>query len=274
MDKRVSYPWFYKTVLTVLALAVAIGVLFELVMLWPYVSVSLANENSIWGYKLGGNFAGQCLLAVVYFLILWSIFWVAQKILLVRAERWAKLTTTDVDDTIITVVKSIRPSIVFVLALYLAFRSLTLTGLVRHIVDSAAIVVVSVQVIIVLQVLIDYVLRRRLRQRLADNVEETSDDQRNAYSALQLLNRVAKVALWAVGALFVLSNLGVNVTSLVASLGIGGIAVALALQNILGDLFSSLAIYFDPTIRTPRPLRAWDKPTPWSHCIVHTWSEH
>ena len=42
-----------------------------------------------------------------------------------------------------------------------------------------------------------------------------------------------------------LSNLGINVTSLVAGLGVGGIAIAFALQNILNDLFSSFAIYFD-----------------------------
>lgn len=43
----------------------------------------------------------------------------------------------------------------------------------------------------------------------------------------------------------ILANMGYNVTSLIAGLGIGGIAIGLALQNILGDLFSSLAIYFD-----------------------------
>jgi len=45
--------------------------------------------------------------------------------------------------------------------------------------------------------------------------------------------------------LTVLDNLGVNITTLIASLGIGGIAVALALQNILGDIFSSLSIVLD-----------------------------
>jgi len=43
----------------------------------------------------------------------------------------------------------------------------------------------------------------------------------------------------------VLSNLGVNITSLVAGLGIGGLAIALALQSVLSDLFSSFSIYFD-----------------------------
>ncbi len=51
--------------------------------------------------------------------------------------------------------------------------------------------------------------------------------------------------LWAVILLAMLSNLGVNITAFVASLGVGGIAVALAVQNILGDVFASLSIAVD-----------------------------
>jgi small-conductance mechanosensitive channel len=54
-----------------------------------------------------------------------------------------------------------------------------------------------------------------------------------------------KTMLWVMFGLAMLSNLGINVTTFVASLGIGGIAVALAAQNILGDLFASLAIAVD-----------------------------
>jgi small-conductance mechanosensitive channel len=54
-----------------------------------------------------------------------------------------------------------------------------------------------------------------------------------------------RTLLWSVIALAVLSNLGVNITAFIASLGVGGIAVALAVQNILGDLFASLAIAVD-----------------------------
>jgi small-conductance mechanosensitive channel len=55
----------------------------------------------------------------------------------------------------------------------------------------------------------------------------------------------AKVALWAMVLLAMLSNMGVNITAFVASLGVGGIAVALAVQNILGDLFASMSIAID-----------------------------
>ncbi|MFX8114489.1 mechanosensitive ion channel domain-containing protein, partial [Acinetobacter baumannii] len=51
--------------------------------------------------------------------------------------------------------------------------------------------------------------------------------------------------LWALILMLMLDNLGVNVTAMVAGLGVGGIAVALAVQNILGDLFASLSIVVD-----------------------------
>lgn len=68
----------------------------------------------------------------------------------------------------------------------------------------------------------------------------------NALSAsATLLSWGLRGALWVVVVLAVLSNLGVNITAFVASLGIGGIALALAVQNILADLFASLAIAVD-----------------------------
>jgi small-conductance mechanosensitive channel len=60
-----------------------------------------------------------------------------------------------------------------------------------------------------------------------------------------LLSWALRSMLWAVALLAVLSNIGVNITAFIASLGIGGIAVALAVQNILGDLFASLSIAID-----------------------------
>jgi small-conductance mechanosensitive channel len=65
---------------------------------------------------------------------------------------------------------------------------------------------------------------------------------RNALSLIQFLVRVA---VWSIALLLIFENLGFDVTALVAGLGIGGIAIALAAQNVLGDLLSSLAIVLD-----------------------------
>ncbi|MDH4093698.1 MAG: mechanosensitive ion channel family protein [Betaproteobacteria bacterium] len=66
-----------------------------------------------------------------------------------------------------------------------------------------------------------------------------------ATTTVSLLGFAARVVVWTLALLIALDQLGFNVTALVAGLGIGGIAVALALQNILGDLFASMAIVLD-----------------------------
>jgi len=64
-------------------------------------------------------------------------------------------------------------------------------------------------------------------------------------NALHLIQLLARVVVWSIAFLLILNNLGFDVTALIAGLGIGGIAIALAAQNILGDLFASLAIVLD-----------------------------
>jgi small-conductance mechanosensitive channel len=75
--------------------------------------------------------------------------------------------------------------------------------------------------------------------------EEELDDNPSAVATMDVLAFVARVSIWSVIALVLLDNVGVDVTALIAGLGVGGIAVALAAQNILGDLFASLSIVLD-----------------------------
>jgi small-conductance mechanosensitive channel len=68
---------------------------------------------------------------------------------------------------------------------------------------------------------------------------------RAAVGSLGIIGFILNVVIWALVLLLTLDNLGVDITALVAGLGIGGIAVALAVQNVLGDLFASLSITLD-----------------------------
>jgi small-conductance mechanosensitive channel len=63
--------------------------------------------------------------------------------------------------------------------------------------------------------------------------------------SLDIINFVAGLVVWSLLILVALDNFGVNITALLAGLGVGGVAVALALQNVLGDLFASLSIALD-----------------------------
>jgi small-conductance mechanosensitive channel len=75
--------------------------------------------------------------------------------------------------------------------------------------------------------------------------QHTLTENRAAAGSLGIIRFIANVLIWALVLLATLDNLGINITALVAGLGIGGVAVALALQNVLGDLFASLAIALD-----------------------------
>ena len=79
--------------------------------------------------------------------------------------------------------------------------------------------------------------------RTRDRSREETDGA--ALMALALLGFAARVVIWTLVLLVVLDQLGFNITALVAGLGIGGIAIALAVQNVLGDLFASLSIVLD-----------------------------
>lgn len=71
------------------------------------------------------------------------------------------------------------------------------------------------------------------------------ENDRAAVGTLGIVGIIARVLIWTMVLLLVLDNLGVNITALVAGLGVGGVAVALAVQNILGDLFGSISITLD-----------------------------
>ncbi len=89
-----------------------------------------------------------------------------------------------------------------------------------------------------------------LVERRAANAE---DDTHTLTSAMNIIRVLVNVVVWSVAAILVLDNVGVNVTGLVAGLGVGGIAIGLAAQGIFGDLFAALAILFD------RPFRVGDQ---------------
>lgn len=80
-------------------------------------------------------------------------------------------------------------------------------------------------------------------------VGRTEEERRNLSSAVGIIRLLVSIAVFAIAGIVVLDNLGVNVTGLVAGLGIGGIAIGLAAQGIFSDLFAALSIIFDKPFR-------------------------
>jgi small-conductance mechanosensitive channel len=99
-----------------------------------------------------------------------------------------------------------------------------------------------------------------LRELVLGGIEiraEEADPTGNLGSAIDLLRLFVSCALFFIAAILILSNLGINVTGLLAGLGIGGIAIGLAAQGIFSDLFAALSILFDQPFRRGDMVR-WD----------------
>src|SRR6266516_3339699 len=86
---------------------------------------------------------------------------------------------------------------------------------------------------------------KAIRRWLAHHVAARRESDASAATTVSVLGFFVQLGLWSVVMLLALENLGFNITALIAGLGIGGIAVALAAQSILGDLFASIMIALD-----------------------------
>jgi small-conductance mechanosensitive channel len=155
----------------------------------------------------------------------------------IRLKSFADRTTTDLDDFVADLVQVRTKKILFfALAIYGASLVLVLPPDVQKIILGAVFVLLFLQVGLWGNGIISFLVTRRA----AKDGEEGLNLE--AYSVITWL---AKAALWTIVVLLALNNLGIEITALVAGLGISGIAVALAVQNILGDLFASLSIVMD-----------------------------
>lgn len=125
-----------------------------------------------------------------------------------------------------------------VLSLHLASLTLPLQTGPQEVVKLVTKAAMLIQIAIWGTALIDFLIYNRTQER--ESVDPSTATTMNA------MNLMARLVLWAIIVLILLENIpGVQINSLIASLGITGIAVALAVQRILGDLFASLSITLD-----------------------------
>jgi small-conductance mechanosensitive channel len=183
-----------------------------------------------------GNSFQNILLAIVLFFLFKLVFKQFIIRLIKRLESVTNKAKIKIDNYFIDVLANIHPRFYDFLSFYFAIKTLILSIHLERVLDGLLIGIIILQVTNSLNNLSLYVLKKLF------NLDNVSEEDRTIFDGFTLL---IKIVLWITGLLFLLANLGVNISSLAASLGIGGIAIALAVQNILGDLFSSFSIYFD-----------------------------
>lgn len=184
-------------------------------------------------------------LAAILFVGITVFFKVLQMVVIARLHALSKKTSTDIDDVLIEAVHGIRPWVYTFAALFVAIQPFWLPSWLDMGITAVFLFAVVWQAIEIAACFIDYAAGRLLEK------DEDGDGVADPASATasHMVTLIARIVLWALGGIFVLSNLGIEVTSLIAGLGIGGIAIAFALQGILSDLFASFSLYFDKPFR-------------------------
>ena len=191
--------------------------------------------------QIWGNNFFHIAIAVGCFLALYLSFWIVRFIALNIFENWAQKRSFLFGMTLVQALKKISGWFYSFLALYITlYFFIEFPENVQKIVDSFFVILLLFQFLRVSQIFIAYIFESFVASKNEGDKEETVDR-----TILNAIRMVTTVALWTIGFLIILSHLGVNVSTLVASLGIGGIAIALAAQNILGDIFASFSLYFD-----------------------------
>lgn len=181
-----------------------------------------------------GNSVEQYLFVLLVFVVTVFALKIFESIIVTRLKKLLKKTETRLDDLIIDAVASIHWPFYVLASIYFSINFISVNAKIEKLFFSLFLIALFYYAIRLVEKIIDFAV---------DTLIKSKGDEDGAI--MRLLGTVAKILVWAGAFLLVLSNLGVNVTSLIAGMGIGGIAIALALQNILGDLFSSLSIYFD-----------------------------
>jgi small-conductance mechanosensitive channel len=188
-------------------------------------------------HEIHGSTVGEWLLVLGVVVVAFAVLRGLQALIVGRLAALAKKTQTQWDDIVVQALRSTK-------ALFLILVSLAVAG-------NVIVPVPAVGSLLAKLLVLGFFIQggiwfnAGLKAWLENYRERRLSTDAAAVTTMQAAGFVARIVIWAVVLLLALDNLGVEITALVAGLGIGGIAVALAVQNVLGDLFASLSIVLD-----------------------------
>ncbi|MGB6309734.1 MAG: mechanosensitive ion channel family protein, partial [Steroidobacteraceae bacterium] len=182
------------------------------------------------------NSLADWLIAGIVAVGVWAALWIVRRLVASRYKKYSAAQNRLPVRLLAYLIGNTRQFLFIAIALDAAQASLTLPERVQRAVAIIVLILILLQVGLWAGSAVRFYLETKELERGADRVFAGS---------LDIINFVARMLIWSLLVLVALDNLGVNITALLAGLGVGGVAVALALQNVLGDLFASLSIALD-----------------------------
>jgi len=184
-----------------------------------------------------GNPLEKWLIAVAVAVGVYLVFFALKSVSCHRLAALAGKTKTVLGDIILAMARKTKPLFFLIISAYTGSLFLTLSHSARVLAGKITGLTALLQVGVWGTAGLSVWFERKISGEDAE--------QRARAATVKLLNFISRAALWTFVLLLVLDNLGVKITTLVAGLGIGGVAIALALQNILSDLLGFISIILD-----------------------------
>ena len=191
--------------------------------------------NNFWETKYWGNTVHDYIVAAAVIILTVIVTQVIKKIVLIRIQKEKRDGNGKRFQFIARSINRFLIPALYFGALYVAFEFLSFGKTFNKIIELVYELLLTIFVIRFSVTALDYFLGKYFEEKRG------GEDGKRLKPLLSFLNFV----IWIIGLLFLLDNLGFQISTIVAGLGISGIAVALAAQAILGDLFSYFVIFFD-----------------------------
>lgn len=209
-----------------------------------YDGVRVPNWSYIWGIEFYGNSVAAWTLAFVAFLLTFTVLPLVRGFIAARRRKWREASRTQPVAIEITALLIARTSRIFlwVLALWCASIVLVFPSRIQHVIHITIVFSFWFQVGLWAMAAVRYAIERRGRR--AGAAGGTGADP-TASGSIDIIVFIAGLTIWTMALLLALDNLGVQIRPLLTGLGIGGVAVALAVQSVLGDVLASMSIALD-----------------------------
>ena len=182
------------------------------------------------------DFVSEIIISILIFALFLIAGWIVYHVFERYFTRWAEKTKTKLDDEIL---RNIKKPIYFFVILVGAYYGLEFLTIVKPFATELAFIFTVAEILLVtfiitrvVNVLVAWYAERRARKRMSEHL-------------LFVFKKMINAVIYILAFLVILYVLKIDLTGAVVGLGVGGIAIALALQNVLADVFSAFSIYFD-----------------------------
>ena len=192
----------------------------------------------------------QFIASLIYIFLAFVAARLIDWVLGVRLRKWAQRTPTKYDDILLELIRGPIKVITFVVLLHIGLRLFRWPAWFTGFFSKSLHIIVALSITYILLKVIDVLVNYWKEHAATQTEDKKFDDQ-----LLPIIRNTMKVFVVIVAVLLTSQNLGLNITSLIASLSIGGLAIGLAAQDTLANLFGAVAVFADKPFRVGDRIR-------------------